>query len=92
MSSESATLESCFTVRRPLGIHARPAGKLATTAARFDAQVELGRNGEWVACTSVLSILSLAASEGTVLDVRASGPEAAAALAAVGALIEAVDE
>ena len=88
-----STLERCFTVRGELGLHARPAGQLVATAGRFEAKVEVARDGddEWMDGQSILSLLSLAAGQGTVLRVKAAGADAEAAVAAVGAIIEAED-
>ena len=40
---------------------------------------------------SVLSILSLAAGEGTLLMIRAEGPDAAAVVAQLGAILEEIE-
>ena len=84
--------ERRFTVQSELGLHARPAGRLAQLAGRFDSEISLGRGDEWVSGSSVLSILCLAATQGTVLSVRAVGPDAEQAVMEVGALIETPDE
>ena len=86
-----AMVEQEFTVRSELGLHARPAGKLASVAGRFAAEVTLGRGDEWVSASSVLSILCLAATQGTTLTVHAVGDDAEQAVMEVGALIEAPD-
>jgi phosphocarrier protein HPr len=85
-------VEKEFTVRSALGLHARPAGRLASIAGRFESEISLGRGEEWVSGASVLSILCLAATQGTVLSVRAVGSDAEQAVMEVGALIEAPDE
>jgi len=82
------TCEREFVVRSELGLHARPAGLFVTLADRFDAEIRVGRGGEWVDGRSVLSLLSLAAGKGTKLCVRAVGPDAREAVAALGALLE----
>ena len=64
--SADPVVEKEFTVRSELGLHARPAGRLASMAAsRFQSEVTLGRGDEWVSGSSVLSILCLAAVQGT---------------------------
>ena len=78
-----------FVVGRELGLHARPSGELVSKAANFAAEIEIGCNGEWVSGRSVLSILSLAATEGTCLAVRSRGSDALEAIRAIGAVIEA---
>lgn len=83
--------ECVFTVQHKLGLHARPAGRFVALASKFQAEVEVAREGEgaeWVSGRSVLSLLSLAAGFGTRLRVRAAGPDAGAALAALGQVLE----
>jgi phosphocarrier protein HPr len=83
------TAEAEFTVASELGLHARPAGEFAALASNFAAEVSVARAGsdEWVSGRSVLSLLQLAAAQGTKLALRAEGPDAEAALAALGALL-----
>jgi phosphocarrier protein len=90
--SEGPVVEREFTVRSELGLHARPAGRLASVAARYRSEVTLGRGDEWVSGSSVLSILCLAAVQGTILRVRAVGEDAERAVAELGALIESTEE
>lgn len=90
--SERPVVEKAFVVRSAMGLHARPAGRLASIAGRFESEISLGRGDEWVSGSSVLSILCLAATQGTVLSVRAVGADAEQAVMEVGALIEMPDE
>ena len=83
-----AVCEREFVVRSELGLHARPAGRFVSTAARFRSEVLVGRGEEWVSGRSVLSLLSLAAAQGTRLRVRAVGEDAALAVEALGQLLE----
>ena len=89
--SDGTKVERDFVVRSELGLHARPAGRLASVAGRFQSEVSLGCGEEWVSGSSVLSILCLAATRGTVLRVRAIGVDAEQAVMEVGALIESDD-
>ena len=89
--SDGGVVEQVFVVRSELGLHARPAGRLASLAARFESDITLGRGDEWVSAASVLSILCLAATQGTELRVRADGPDAEQAVMELGGLIEAED-
>jgi phosphocarrier protein len=86
--SDNGAIEREFVVSNELGFHARPAGEFVRVASRFSSEVEVSRGGEWVSGQSVLSLLSLAAGPGTRLRVRALGPDAAEAVAALGQLIE----
>jgi PTS hybrid protein len=89
--SADRTVEKVFVVRSELGLHARPAGRLASVAGRFDAEITLGRGDEWVSGSSVLSILCLAATQGTALRVRAIGVDAEEAVTELGVLIESLE-
>jgi phosphocarrier protein HPr len=87
--SDGKVVEMRFTVRRDLGMHARPAGQFVTLASRFESEISVARadDDEWVSGRSVLSILSLAAAQGTSLRIRAEGVDAAEAVASLGHLV-----
>jgi phosphocarrier protein HPr len=85
----SDTVERQFSIRGELGLHARPAGEFVSLASRFSSEISVGRAEEWVDGRSVLSLLSLAASRGTNLRIRATGSDAAEAVEALGRLLEA---
>jgi phosphotransferase system HPr (HPr) family protein len=74
------------TVKIPEGLHARPAHALVTLASRFKSDVQVIRNGECADGKSILSILTLAAAEGTNLIIKASGDDAQDALNALESL------
>lgn len=70
-----------------MGLHGRPAAELVKLASQFKSQITLCRpsDPENVAdCRSVLSLLILAATDGTSLVLSASGPDCEAAIEAVG--------
>ena len=90
MSDDAVERE--FRVASELGLHARPAGRFVQLAGNFEAEVSVGRGAEWVSGSSVLSILSLAATQGTVLLVRARGESAEEAVRAMGAVISAPND
>lgn len=70
-----------------LGLHARAAAKLVTTAERFRAEVEVTRDGQTVSALSIMGLMMLGAGCGETVQLSADGPDAADALAAVTALI-----
>jgi phosphocarrier protein len=86
--NDTSTLEREFTVASELGLHARPAGQFVQLAGRFSAEITVSADGEWVSARSVLSLLSLAAGQGTRLRIRACGSDAAEAIDALGRLLE----
>lgn len=68
-----------------LGLHARASAKLTQTAARFDAEIWLSRNGRRVNGKSIMGVMMLAAPKGSVLQLEITGPDEDAAM---GALVE----
>lgn len=71
------------------GLHARAAAKLVETARKFEAAVTVTRDGNSVSALSIMGLMTLGASIGVTLDVRAKGRDAEAALDAVAALFAA---
>lgn len=67
-------------VSNQLGLHARPAAKLAQEAQNFSADITVVCESQEVDAKSILDVLTLAAVQGSVLELRADGPDAAAAL------------
>ena len=78
-------LERTLVLRNELGLHARPAAQLARTMSEFDAEVSV--NG--VDAASVLALMGLGLTGGAEIQVRASGPQAAEAMALLEADVEA---
>lgn len=76
------------TIVNDLGLHLRAAGALVQVASRFQAEVWLKRGSADANAKSIMSVLSLAASKGTKLDVVAEGSDAEAAAQAVADLID----
>jgi len=75
-------------IANDLGVHLRAAGALVQVAGRFVAEVWLDHNEARANAKSIMSVLSLAASKGTELDIVASGDDAQAAVDAIVELIE----
>ena len=71
------------------GLHARASAKFVKCAEGFDADISVSRDGQTVPATSIMGLMMLAAAMGTTVFVEASGPEAAAALDALEALVAA---
>jgi phosphocarrier protein len=71
------------TITNKLGMHARAAAKLVHTASAFEAEIYVGTEHEEVNAKSILGILTLAATKGTPLNVRADGPDEVEAVRAI---------
>lgn len=83
----SARVVRSFTIVNALGLHARAATKLVQLASRFPCDVELARDEQVVNGKSVMGVLLLCGSCGTVIEVRAAGERADECVAAIGELI-----
>lgn len=81
-------LKDDITIINKRGLHARAAAKLATTAARFGSVIQAGVNGKLVDSKSVMSLMLLAATQGTQLQLEVEGKDEAEALAAIRELID----
>jgi len=81
-------IETQITIINRLGLHARAASKLATTAGRFGCSIKTGPNGKLVDAKSVMSLMLLAASQGTTLNFQFDGNDELRAHEAVKSLIE----
>jgi len=75
-------------IRNRLGLHARAAARFVHTASRFRSRVTAGRDGQTMDGKSILGILLLAASQGTLIEVVAEGPDETEAIEALAALVE----
>ena len=71
----------------PADLHARPAGALSRLAATFDAEIELVSGDRVAPADSVLMVMGLGARAGQAVTVRALGPQAVEAVAALAAAL-----
>ena len=82
-------VERDLEIKNKLGLHARAAAKLVHIAARFKSDIKIRKGDEEVDGKSILGILLLAAGRGTVVKLRADGPDERDALDAIEKLIDA---
>jgi phosphocarrier protein len=69
------------------GLHARASAKFVQMAEQFDAQIAVTRGHETVGGTSIMGLMMLAAGPGVTITISATGPDAAEAVEALGALV-----
>jgi phosphocarrier protein NPr len=80
------TVKQTVEIKNKLGMHARPAMKLFELVQSFDAEVMLRNDsGTEAEASSVIALLDSA--QGRHIEVEATGPDEAKALAAVIELI-----
>jgi len=68
-------------------LHARPAGSLAIAAAKFESSIILSAGHNTADAKSVLSVMGIGATSGQVVTVRATGPDADEAVAAISEIL-----
>jgi phosphocarrier protein len=84
-----STAKGTFEVKNKLGLHARAATKLVQLACKFPCEITVGRDGQVANAKSVMGVLLLCGSQGTLLDVEAEGQKAGEAVERIGELIDA---
>lgn len=75
--------EISYTIKDPLGIHARPAGLLAKKAASFKSDITITRNDKTADLKKIFGIMGLGAKQGDTITVRISGEDEEEAYKAV---------
>jgi phosphocarrier protein HPr len=75
------------TIQNKLGLHARPAMQFVDVANQFQSGVKVCKGDQVVDGKSIMQMMMLAATAGTVLKVIADGDDAHAALDALEHLV-----
>ena len=83
-----ATIRRTCTICNQKGLHARAAARFVKTAAQFDAEIWVRKNGTAVSGRSIMGLMMLAAASGTVIEISAAGQDAATAVETLAGLIE----
>src|SRR5881409_484802 len=87
-----ASSEVAVTLPAAVALHARPAAMFVKTAMRFRWRVTVGVNGRVADAKSILAVLALGATGGTVLRLHAEGEDAPAALDALAGCVSGLTE
>jgi phosphocarrier protein len=81
------TIERAVTIQNRHGLHARPAAEVVKAASRFQSDITLVRDDMEVNGKSIMGVMMLAAECGASVLLRASGPDAEQAVAALETLV-----
>ena len=76
-----------LTILNEEGLHARPAGVLAKTAATFKSQIELQFNGKTINAKSIMSLMSSGMTHKSEFVLKVTGDDAETAIAKISDLI-----
>lgn len=80
-------IEREATIVNQDGLHARPAAQIVRLANTFASEIELAKDGVGVNGKSIMGVMMLAAECGSCITIRADGPDAEAAVAALAQLV-----
>ncbi len=75
-------------VTNKLGLHARPAALLVTTATKFESQFFISKDSIRVNGKSIMGVMMLAAEMGTELVLEVDGPDEIEAMEEIVKIIE----
>ena len=79
-----------YTIKDPLGIHARPAGLLTKCAKSFaDTTVSISANGKTVNAGQLMKLMGLGVKQGTEVTITCEGANEDAACAGLQEFLEA---
>ncbi len=76
------------TIQNQRGLHARASAKFVKVAGAYDAEVLVRKNDTEVSGCSIMGLMMLAASPGSQIELRASGPAAEQVVEALATLID----
>lgn len=80
-------LSENIVIINKLGLHARAAAKFVSTASRFESSIKISKEDRVVDGKSIMSVMMLAASCGTTINIKADGADEINALQAIKDLI-----
>jgi phosphocarrier protein HPr len=83
----AVSVEREFDILNRLGLHARAAAQLVRLANGFSSEISVVKDGLEVNGKSIMGVLMLAAPKEARILIRATGPDAEEAVAAIGELI-----
>jgi phosphocarrier protein len=81
-------IEKSVKIKNKLGLHARAAVKFVNIANRFESSVKIEKDGNEIDGKSILGILTLAATQGSLIILKISGKDEDLAWKALFGLIE----
>ena len=64
-----------YTIKDPLGIHARPAGMLVKTAKAYESEITVRHKEKIASGHKLLSLMGLGVKPGDKITVEISGPD-----------------
>jgi phosphocarrier protein len=85
----SEILRARVIIPNKKGLHARASAKVVEASARFQSDIHVIKDGVKANGRSIMGLMMLAASLGKEVEITAQGPDAAEAMTAILALVDA---
>jgi phosphocarrier protein HPr len=82
------TAKAQVVIKNRLGLHARPAMVFVDAASLFQSSVTVKRDDQVVDGKSIMMMMLLAATQGTMLEIGAEGPDAEACVEKLKGVVE----
>ena len=79
--------KSSLTIVNVKGLHARASAKLVEVVEAFEAQAEVSKDGMSASGDSIMGLLMLAASKGSIIKIETTGVDAQPLADALSALV-----
>jgi len=80
--------EVTLIVQNKVGLHARPANLFVGTAKKFASNITVTKNERQANAKSIVNLLTLGATMGAHITIRATGPDELEAVKALQELVE----
>lgn len=80
-------LRRTIKITNPQGLHARPASLFVKLASRFESEVTVRKGPDAVNGKSIMGLMTLAANQGSELEIEVSGPDAERAMEELAAFL-----
>ncbi|WP_352417791.1 HPr family phosphocarrier protein [Proteiniborus sp.] len=75
-------------LKNETGLHARPASQFVFTSSKFKSHIVVIKDGKEFNAKSIMGVLSMGASKGTILTIKAEGEDEKEAVEALKALVD----
>ena len=80
-------IERTVEVSNEQGLHVRPARRFVEEACKFSSDITVAKDGREVDGKSIIAIMTLGAHNGSVITIKADGPDAQLALDALTKIV-----
>jgi phosphocarrier protein len=81
--------EFTYVIKDEIGIHARPAGMIASTAKKFDSNINIFFKEKEVKATKIMAVMKLGVKQNDTIKLTFDGSDEDEAYNAVSTIIEA---